>query len=177
MLHSISDLFPLGPLEADFRWSLPRLWWVWSSLTLELRPALRAHPILLQHLACRHFQSHCLALISSRHSIKLQITYTHTHTHTHTHTFFSLYFLVFFYFFFGIFLHCAACGILLPLPGIEPVSPAMEVQNFNHWASREVPLRLHFLSLFTCQCSLSPVRTSVSVHWDELEMACLDSLQ
>ena len=28
-----------------------------------------------------------------------------------------------------------ACGILVPQPGIEPVSPAVEAQSPNHWKS------------------------------------------
>ena len=31
-----------------------------------------------------------------------------------------------------------ACGILTPQPGIEPVLPVLEVQNLNHWTTREV---------------------------------------
>ena len=30
-----------------------------------------------------------------------------------------------------------ACGILVPGPGIEPVSPVVEAQSGNHWATRE----------------------------------------
>ena len=33
----------------------------------------------------------------------------------------------------------AACRILVPRPGIEPVSPAVEAQSLNHWTTREVP--------------------------------------
>ena len=32
-----------------------------------------------------------------------------------------------------------ACGILVPQPGTEPKSPAVEAQSLNHWTSREVP--------------------------------------
>ena len=35
--------------------------------------------------------------------------------------------------------HHAACRILVPWPGIEPVPPAVEAWSLNHWASREVP--------------------------------------
>ena len=35
-----------------------------------------------------------------------------------------------------------ACGILVPRPGIEPVSPAVEVPRPNHWSTREVPGRI-----------------------------------
>ena len=33
------------------------------------------------------------------------------------------------------------CGIwdLVPCPSIEPGLPALEVQNFSHWTTREVP--------------------------------------
>ena len=34
-----------------------------------------------------------------------------------------------------------ARGILVPRPGIEPVSSTVEVQSLNHWTAREV----HFL--------------------------------
>ena len=34
----------------------------------------------------------------------------------------------------------AAYGILIPRPEIEPVSPALEVWNLNHWTAREVPV-------------------------------------
>ena len=33
----------------------------------------------------------------------------------------------------------SACGILVPCPGIKPVSPIMEVQSLNHWMARQVP--------------------------------------
>ena len=33
----------------------------------------------------------------------------------------------------------AACGILVPLPGIELVSPAVEAWSLNHWTAREAP--------------------------------------
>ena len=32
-----------------------------------------------------------------------------------------------------------ACEILVPRPGIEPMSPALEAQGLNHWTAREVP--------------------------------------
>ena len=31
-----------------------------------------------------------------------------------------------------------ACGILVPQPGIEPTSPAVEAQSLNHWTTSEV---------------------------------------
>ena len=36
-------------------------------------------------------------------------------------------------------LHCTAYGILIPQPGIEPVSPTVEAWSPNHWTAREVP--------------------------------------
>ena len=33
----------------------------------------------------------------------------------------------------------AACGILVPQPGMEPSPPAVEEQSLNHWTAREVP--------------------------------------
>ena len=33
----------------------------------------------------------------------------------------------------------AACGILVPQPGIEPMSPAFARQIPNHWTIREIP--------------------------------------
>ena len=41
--------------------------------------------------------------------------------------------------FFVFWLRCMACGILVPRPGIKPVSPALEAWSFNHWTTREVP--------------------------------------
>ena len=41
------------------------------------------------------------------------------------------------YFFFWLCL--AACGILVPWPGIIPAPPAVEARSPNHWTTREVP--------------------------------------
>ena len=38
-------------------------------------------------------------------------------------------------------MHHTVGGILVPQPGIEPASPALEAWNLNHWTTREV-LRL-----------------------------------
>ena len=35
-------------------------------------------------------------------------------------------------------LHHAACRILVPQAGTEPMSPAVETQSLNHWTTREV---------------------------------------
>ena len=32
-----------------------------------------------------------------------------------------------------------ACGILIPLTGIEPETPSLEAWSLNHWTAREVP--------------------------------------
>ena len=37
--------------------------------------------------------------------------------------------------------HCAACGILVPQPGIEPVPPAVEGWSPNLWTAREFSLK------------------------------------
>ena len=35
------------------------------------------------------------------------------------------------FFFFFLFAHCMACGILVPWPGVKPLSPALESQNLK----------------------------------------------
>ena len=37
-----------------------------------------------------------------------------------------------------VWLHHAACGNLVPRPGVEPVPPAAEAQSINHWTAGEV---------------------------------------
>ena len=39
-----------------------------------------------------------------------------------------------------IWLHLAACGILVSRPGIEPGPSAVKVQHPNHWTTRGFPL-------------------------------------
>ena len=71
------------------------------------------------------------------------------------------------YLFFYFWLHHAACGILIPRPGIEPMPPAVEVRSLNHWTTREVP----WLPVFTCkprpysQHALSPVPALFFSPW------------
>ena len=48
-----------------------------------------------------------------------------------------------FSFFFGC--SCAASGILVPKPGIEPMPSAVKEQSPNHWITRELPV-LPFLN-------------------------------
>ena len=43
--------------------------------------------------------------------------------------------------FFSFFWLChAACGILDPQPGIEPMPLALEARSLSHWTAREVPM-------------------------------------
>ena len=39
----------------------------------------------------------------------------------------------------------AACGILVPQPGIEPMPPALGQWSLKHWTTREIP-QLDFLN-------------------------------
>ena len=69
--------------------------------------------------------------------------------HALPHSSFSKHFIYLF-----IFWPChTACGILVPWSGIEPLSPAVEVQSFNHWTAREVPttfvLKIPILTRFS----------------------------
>ena len=41
---------------------------------------------------------------------------------------------------------CSACRILVPLPGIKPVAPAVEVWHPNYRTARELPSLSEFLS-------------------------------
>ena len=41
--------------------------------------------------------------------------------------------------------HCVACGILVPQPGFEPISPAVEALSPNHWTAREFPRAVLYL--------------------------------
>ena len=43
-----------------------------------------------------------------------------------------------FFLFYRFWPRCAACGILVPRTGIEPVPPAVEAWSLNHWTAREV---------------------------------------
>ena len=40
---------------------------------------------------------------------------------------------------FSFWLHCAACGILVPRPRIEPGPLAVRVWGPNHWIARKFP--------------------------------------
>ena len=43
------------------------------------------------------------------------------------------------YLFIYLFFDHVACGILVPLLGMEPVPPPVEAWSLNHWTAREVP--------------------------------------
>ena len=60
--------------------------------------------------------------------------------------------------------HCMACGILVPPARIEPTPPALEVQSFNHWITKEVPQN-HNSQHAVCSatCSLIPLSAYPSV--------------
>ena len=54
-----------------------------------------------------------------------------------------------------------ACAILVPEPGIELMSPALEARSLNHWTPREGHLFLHpslYLSPLQCDFIASPIR-------------------
>ena len=42
-----------------------------------------------------------------------------------------------YHFFFFFWLHHAACGILIPQPGVEPGPSAVRARSPNHWIARE----------------------------------------
>ena len=46
---------------------------------------------------------------------------------------------------------CVVYGILVPRPGIELVTPAMEAQCLKPWSSREVPMVFFLLSPMSLQ--------------------------
>ena len=66
----------------------------------------------------------------------------------------------FIYLFIG---NLAACGILVPQPGIEPRAAAVKVLSPNHWTTTEVPTwrTLHVVPFISVQ-SLSCVRLFVT---------------
>ena len=62
-----------------------------------------------------------------------------------------------YYNFFFFWPHCAACTILVPWPGIEPMLCAVKAWSLNHWVAREVPNFFFFYSfiyLFTAALGL-----------------------
>ena len=49
-------------------------------------------------------------------------------------------------------LYHAAYGILVPWPGIEPVTSAVEAQSLNLWTAREIPNFLIFCQSNDTKC-------------------------
>ena len=79
---------------------------------------------------------------------------------------------------------CAACSILVPQPGIEPVPPVVEVQSPNHWTARDFSRNLSFLWDATCwEISFSNYtfparpwyREGLILEFGQLEYWCLIS--
>ena len=57
-------------------------------------------------------------------------------------------------------LHCVANGILVLQPRVEPVPSPVEVQDLNHWTTREVPLTaLHVVTWSTRLLETSSILT------------------
>ena len=50
-------------------------------------------------------------------------------------------------FFFSPWLHYRACGILAPWSGIEPIPPALEMQDLTNWTSREISTKIFLIIL------------------------------
>ena len=57
--------------------------------------------------------------------------------------------------------HVAACGILVPWPGIRLVHPAVEVWSPNHWTTRKTPV----ISTFCVGAIPGRVGTSQIITW------------
>ena len=53
---------------------------------------------------------------------------------------------------------CAACRILVPRPGIEPMLPAVEAQILNHWTAREVPPLVVLYTIFGIHKFFMPLK-------------------
>ena len=46
-------------------------------------------------------------------------------------------------------LRSAACRVIIPHPGMEPMLPALEPWSLNQWTTREVPIHtLSYMALF-----------------------------
>ena len=75
---------------------------------------------------------------------------------------------------FIIWLHLAACEILVSRSGIEPLLPALEVQSLNHWTTREVPRPAFFSFEFAWYIFSSPFIFSLSksLHFQSISGSC-----
>ena len=67
---------------------------------------------------------------------------------------------------------CMAPVILVPRPGMEPTSPALEARSLNHWTTREVPiLRFEITGVCSLRFGLQCFQASSllsSVRWDRV---------
>ena len=100
---------------------------------------------------------------------------------------FGSHFLMNLFLFFFFWSHCAACGTLLPLPGIEPVPLVVQVWILNHGATREVLLflniasflpfpRCYELSLPCCFSSVDPSSAEILQNSPLYPVYCLLSV-
>ena len=73
---------------------------------------------------------------------------------------------------------------LIPQPGMEPGPPALGVQSFSLWATREVPCTRHFFRSFICIISFYPqITPPISIIWrtgklkqGEIELSAQDQV-
>ena len=78
-------------------------------------------PFLLED---SRYSSTIISSIQAARKGRIQITLVCVHQRSTPHFFFGQ--------------RPAACGILVPRPGIEPMPHALEDQSLNHWTTREV---------------------------------------
>ena len=79
------------------------------------------------------------------------------HSMGYLFAFLKVSFYLFLFIYFYLFRPChVACRILVPLPGIEPMPPAVEARILNHWTTREV--------LKGVLWSTTLIKFSVSIH-------------
>ena len=73
-----------------------------------------------------------------------------------------------YFIFFGGGAHPAACRILVPRLGVQPVSPELEAQSLNHWTTREVPLISFNFGVILSEkywLTISPGEINPSMAW------------
>ena len=78
-----------------------------------------------------------------------------------------------------------AWGILVPWPGIKPMSPAVEVQSSNYWITREFPVLQVVLVVKSSPANAGDIRDTGSIlgpgrspgegHGNSLQYSCLDN--